>query len=86
MPRRKVRKVPGGRWLATCSCGWGYSSRELPKVHTEATFHSCRPVLGPRPVRPGTTIAAGTSTAVASVRDPRPSAGWWGFIRPREVW
>lgn len=73
-----------GGYQATCpDCPWLYWSRSLPAVHTEATHHTCTPVLGPRRLAPGTRIVGAGSTAVAS-RDPRPAATYWGYGLGRE--
>lgn len=85
MSRTDVRKLDG-QWKATCpSCPWTYRSKSLPSAHTEATHHTCTPILGPRWLMPGTVISDGTSIAVA-VRDPRDA--WWSTKSEKrpEVW
>jgi len=83
--RRHVRPAGGG-YQATCpDCAWSYRSPSVAAAHTEATHHTCRPVLGPRPLPPGTTVVGAGSMAVGA-DDPRPHGRWWEYWRLGEVW
>jgi len=86
--KTKVSKV-GKLFVAICpSCFWTYASPSLPKAHTEATFHTCQIVLGPRPLRAGVQVVGAVSTAAAA-KDARPSGYSWYLGRggqPFEVW
>lgn len=76
-----------GRWVASCpACPWTYSSAELSIAHTEAWYHTCTPILGPRPPARGTKLAAATGTFIRA-DDSRPlSSWWWSAARRPEVW
>lgn len=80
---RVWREAITRRWRAEHSdCGWTSHWPTLAKAHTEATYHTCTPILGPRPLPPGTTIVStGQSTPI---RADMPAA----VYRPQrfEVW
>jgi hypothetical protein len=68
--KTRVEKL-AGLWLASCpSCPWTYHSRDLPRAHDEATFHTCQVRLGPRPLATSISIAATEGSTVVWAEQP----------------
>lgn len=54
--RTRVRRSAGA-WEATChECEWLFWAHQMRDVMAAARNHQCRPILGPKPLPPGTTI------------------------------
>lgn len=73
----------GNCWRAMCPCcRWERAATTLPRAYDFAARHMC---FGPAIAPAGAEVVGGASVAVRA-DDPRPSAGWWGAMRPKEVW